>query len=668
MATLHRLVGHLRRWAEPLGSPGPTDRQLLERFAAHREEDAFAELVRRHGPMVLGVARRVLGDAHDAEDVFQAVFLVLARKAGAVAWQESVGGWLYPVVRHLAMKLRGGRERRKARETQVSTMTPTDAVPVSDPDLRNVLDEELERLPEHHRSVVVLCYLEGRTQREAAEHLGLSPGEVRGRLERARKRLRVRLVRRGLALSAGAVATLTAPQALAAVPAESVELATRAATWFAAHTATVGPVSARAVALARGVLGTMLNAKLKRLLLGVFVLGALVVGALSLPIQSLGDDPPAPPKKSEAKEPQPGKKSDAARKPRHLILLWMSGGPSQFETWDLKPGHENGGPFKEIGTNVKGVRISEHLPQLAKVADKLAIVRSLTHGEGDHARSSFLMRAGRRPDGQYDYPPLTSSAAKLLSDGKFDVPPYVSITPAPMSGGADTGYLSAEFGPLVVRNWAGEVEYPVMPKLDAFESINKDRAGPMRKGVEKAFELKSEKDAVRGAYGRTAFGQGCLLARRLVETGVPVVEVTLGGWDAHERCADFHAEQSKKLDPAFATLLRDLDERKLLDRTVIVWMGEFGRTPKVNKAEGRDHWPRCFSVVLAGGGIKGGTVVGKTSDDGTKVEERPVTPAELHATIYRALGIDPTTAHSSKFGDKVPVVDKGMEAVKEALR
>lgn len=666
MAALHGLVGHLRRWVAPLRAGGPSDRQLLERFAADRDEAAFAELVRRHGPMVLGVARNVLGDVHDAEDVFQAAFLFLARKAGSVPWQESIGGWLYPVVRHLALKLRGGRQRRKAREAEVRTMSATDTTPGPDPDLRAVLDEELARLPEHHRSVVVLCYLEGRTQREAAEHLGLSPGEVRGRLDRARRRLKQRLIRRGLALSAAA---LTVPRTVAAVPPETVASTTQAATLFAAHAAMAGVASARAVVLAQGVLDTMMYAKLKRLLLLVLALAVLTAGALSLPLAALGDDPPGlPAKKAEEKEPQPAKKTDAAGKSRHLILLWMSGGPSQFETWDLKPGQANGGPFKPIDTAVKGVQISEHLPQLAKEARKLAIIRSLTHGEGDHNRGGFLMRAGRMPDGQYDYPPLTSSAAKLLSDGKLDVPPYVSISPSPAQAGVDPGFLPAEFAPLRVRNWAGEIEYPVLPALEAFESINKDRARPMRKGVEQAFVLKREKDAVRAGYGLTPFGQGCLLARRLVEAGVPVVEVTLGGWDAHERCADLHRQQSKKLDPAFAALLRDLEERKLLARTVVVWMGEFGRTPRINNGQGRDHWPRCFSVVLAGGGIKGGTVVGKTSADGVKIEEHPVTPAELHATIYRALGLDPAAEHRSKFGDKVPVVVKGTDAVQEVLK
>src|SRR5262249_6744345 len=232
-----------------------------------RDEAAFAELVRRHGPLVMGIGRRVLGHAQDAEDVFQAAFLVLARKAAAVPWQESVGGWLFPVAYHLALKVRADRERRRRRETQVSTM-PDPAPPYrpADADLRAVLDEELARLPDHYRGVVTLCYLEGKTQHEAARQLGLSPGEQTGRPHPASPRLRRRRARRGLPLPAGGLAVARVAQPPAAVPAALAEDTARAATLFAARSAGLAAlVTPRVVALTRGALNTMLATKAKPL-------------------------------------------------------------------------------------------------------------------------------------------------------------------------------------------------------------------------------------------------------------------------------------------------------------------------------------------------------------------------------------------------------------------
>jgi RNA polymerase sigma factor (sigma-70 family) len=662
---LRRLVGCLRRWADPSG--GPTDRQLLGRFAAERDEDAFAELVRRHAPMVLGVARRVLHDAHDAEDVSQAVFLVLARKAASVRWRDSVGGWLFPVVYRLALKVRGGRERRRAREVQADPEAAVTPSAERTLELREVLDEELGRLPDHYRNVLVLCYLEGRSQKEAAEQLGLSADEVRGRLDRARQRLRDRLTRRGLAVSAGGLAALTAPRLLAEASPETIANTTRAAVGFAARTAAA---SSKAAALARGVLSTMRNFKAKVLFLGALALGALAAVALSRPAPAMCDDPARPAKvkaddRADDKAPKPEKKAEGRKGKRAVIVLWMSGGPSQIDTFDPKPGDPNGGPFKEIDTTAKGVKFSETLPKLAKVADQLAVIRSLSSNEASHMRGAYLMRTGREAGGATLFPPLTALLAKELSGGKLDAPPYVSIGGDGDAGG--TGFLAAEFAPLVVKD-AGEDLGPRLPPLEAFQMLNKDRAEAMRKAVEKAFDLDEEKKAVRDEYGRNAFGKGCLLARRLVEAGVPAVEVTLGGWDGHNKNFDLVKNRCEVLDPGWAALIRDLKERKLLDNTVVVWMGEFGRTPRINANDGRDHWARCFSVVLAGGGIKGGQAIGKTSADGMDIDERPVTPAELHATIYRALGVDPAKEYTMSSGETFPFVEKDTKEVKEALR
>ena len=190
----------------------------------------------------------------------------------------------------------------------------------------------------------------------------------------------------------------------------------------------------------------------------------------------------------------------------------------------------------------------------------------------------------------------------------------------------------------------------------------------MRKAVAKAFDLGEEKPALRDAYGRDGFGQGCLLARRLGEAGVAVVEVVMGGWDTHADAFAAVEKLSARLDAGWSSLLKDLQERKLLDEVLVVWMGEFGRTPRVNGNGGRDHWPFSFCVVLAGRGIKGGQAIGATNADGTKVVENPVQPPELLATVYTALGVDPTRANLSNTGRLVRLVEKGAKAVRAALR
>jgi RNA polymerase sigma factor (sigma-70 family) len=676
---LQQLVHHLRRWADPVGAGESSDRQLLECFAGQRDEAAFAELVRRHGPMVLGVARRVLGDVHDAEDVFQAAFLVLARKAGSVRWRESVGAWLFPVAYHLALKVRAARERRRVHEAQVATM-PEHAAAPPDAELRAVLDEELARLPDHYRTVVVLCYLEGRTQREAARQLGLSPGEVRGRLDRARGRLRQRLARRGLALSGAAVvAALVAATASAAVPPALAENTARAAALFAVGGAVglAAVVTPRALHLTRGALQTMLATKAIKLTLIALILGVLGAGTLLLPpLPALGDDPGRPaargpdgPADRSAPNDQPAPKPASTRPHRSCIILWMSGGPSQIDTFDPKAG----GPFKAIDTTVKGVQISEHLPEMAKVADRLAIIRSMTHDQNGHVPATYLMHTGHERAGETEYPSVGSLLARELRDPKAQLPGYVSLSP---TFTYPPGPLGAEFAPLVVPGLPppagakGKDNFDrtgALPSLEAFEKIDKQRAEAMREAVRPAFDLSQEKEVVREAYGHSAFGEECLVARRLVERGVPVVEVTLGGWDAHGNVAEVVKRQSDRLDPAWATLLKDLNDHGLLDSTLVVWMGEFGRTPQVNTAAGRDHWPHGFSVVLAGAGIRGGQVIGKTGAGGTQVEERPVTPPELLATIFQALNVDPGKEYRAN-GLAIPHVEKGTRPVKEVLK
>jgi RNA polymerase sigma factor (sigma-70 family) len=676
IACLRVVTRYLRRVAER-DAAARTDQCLLDRFTRHRDEAAFADLVRRHGPMVLGVCRRVLRHEQDAEDVFQAAFLVLVRKAPSIRRQESVGGWLYRVAYRLALRARAATARRRERPADpLDLCGAAEARPAPDP-LCPSLDEELHRLPEPYRSAAVLCYLEGRTQAEAARLLVTTADAVNSRLKRARELLRRRLAGRGLLLSATLAAGPGAGAASlwAAVPPALVRLTARAALAFAADPA-AGGASVPAVTLARGALRTMMTTKFKVVSLFLLALALLTAGALSLPVQALGDDPakvaavrPGDKAPGVGSPDKPAPPRGKAVKRRALILLWMSGGPSQFETFDLKPGAATGGPFKAIDTATMGVKISEHLPKLAKLTNHLAIIRSLTHREGDHNRASHLMRTGYVHDGIINYPTLGSVLAKELGDARPDLPRYVSIGRLPfLVGAADgPGFLGPQYGPLAVTP-AGRGGALALPPVEAFTPLAKGRGEPMRKAVAKAFDLAEEKPALRDAYGRDQFGQGCLLARRLVEAGVPVIEVVMGGWDTHANAFADIQKLSAQLDAGWSSLLKDLQERKMLDEVLVVWMGEFGRTPGINANDGRDHWPLSFSVVLAGRGIKGGQVIGSTNEDGTKVAANPVKPCELLATVYTALGIDPTRANPSNTGRPVRLVETGAKAVRAALR
>jgi hypothetical protein len=406
-----------------------------------------------------------------------------------------------------------------------------------------------------------------------------------------------------------------------------------------------------------------------------------------------------------------------ARK-RACILLWMNGGPSQMDTFDLKPGHKNGGEVKEIATNVPGIKITEHLPKVAKWADRMAIIRSMQTKEGDHTRAAFHLRTGYLPQGSVQYPTLGSLLSKELGKETSALPNFVSIAPAPfLSPGAyGPGFLGPEYAPLMIANMGygfgnqgrgyadllkvQDLQPPreidakqVDQRLEMLKELQAnfatgrggiaseshraayDRAVRlMRTAASKAFELSEEKDALREAYGKNLFGQGCLLARRLVERGVPFVEVTLSsvpnapsGWDTHDRNHDQVKALCGVLDPAWSTLMQDLKDRGLLGSTTIVWMGEFGRTNTINPQRGRDHFPNAWSTVLAGGGIKGGQVYGKTSPDGAKVIENPVNVPNFIATVCKAVGIDPTKQNMSNVGRPIRIADAGSKPIKEVL-
>ena len=393
------------------------------------------------------------------------------------------------------------------------------------------------------------------------------------------------------------------------------------------------------------------------------------------------------------------------RRTRHCILLWMGGGPSQTDTFDMKPNHKNGGEFKEIASNVPGVRFSEHLPKLSQLADQLAIVRSLSTKEGDHERGTHLMRTGYAPMGTVKYPSIGAALAKELAVPEVALPPYVSIAPFQGFGNAGfgPGFLGPKYAPLVVAGASvapAEGKFAEL-KVDALEPPQGVSRAQMERRLElwktlesgflehhpnvstrthqmvydnslkmiqsdaaAAFDLSTEPTEVREAYGKGTFGQGCLLARRLVERGVPFVEVSLTssggnglGWDTHANNFEQVKALSAELDAGWATLMTDLRDRGLLESTTIIWMGEFGRTPQINGAAGRDHFPRAWSCVLAGGGIAGGQAYGRTTADGQYVDEDQTSVTQVLATLCTALGVPPETQNISDSGRPIAIVD-----------
>lgn len=394
--------------------------------------------------------------------------------------------------------------------------------------------------------------------------------------------------------------------------------------------------------------------------------------------------------------------NDPKRK-RACILLWLNGGPATIDLWDLKPGHDNGGPFKEAKTKSPDLRISEHLPELAaKWGDRLGVVRSLSTREGDHERAVYLMRTGVVPNPSLQYPTLGSLLSKELGDPAAELPNFVSIGPRQFFGAnaSSSGFLGPKYAPLMIGEGFGRsndlkqidqllkvqnIERPkevdpahATARLEMLRSVQDDFAAGrpgaatashtqayesatrlMLSDAGKVFDLSAEKAELRETYGKNLFGQGCLLARRLVERGVPFVEVTLDGWDTHTNNFDQVKQMSGDLDKGWSSLMADLKDRGLLDSTTIVCAGEFGRTPRINPNSGRDHYPTAWSAVIAGGGVKGGRAYGKTSADGTTVEEDKVSTADFLATVCKAVGVDPDKQNMSNIGRPIRIVDKG---------
>ena len=401
--------------------------------------------------------------------------------------------------------------------------------------------------------------------------------------------------------------------------------------------------------------------------------------------------------------PRMAQAAEASGKHKAFILLWMTGGPSQTDTFDLKTEHPNGGPSKSIETSVSGIHISEHLPGVAKQMKDLAIIRSLTTTEGDHDRATRAMLTGHKPGQEgVNYPSLGSMFAKELGDDASDLPHYVSVAPMRFGDSGGPGFLGPNYAPLVVSGVSNDPEAranltienlkaPAGVTKESMEKrfeiskflqddFNKSAKSPSSKAhkanferarrmiesnAKGAFKLDDETAALRDKYGRSQFGQGCLLARRLVERGVSFVEVTLGGWDTHGENFSAVKNLCGTLDPAWSTLMDDLRERGLLDSTLVVWMGEFGRTPKINNNNGRDHFPVAWSTVLGGGGIKGGQVIGDTGKAGTEVVNRPVKLADFYATMCAGIGVSPEHENISPEGRPIPLVDRGGKVIEE---
>lgn len=402
--------------------------------------------------------------------------------------------------------------------------------------------------------------------------------------------------------------------------------------------------------------------------------------------------------------------SEAQPTTKHCILLWMPGGASQIDTFDMKPEHANGGEFQTIDTKTPGVQISEHLPKLAGMSEHLAIVRSLTTAEGDHNRGTFLMHTGHRPGGPIRYPTIGSSLSKSLGKDDAELPNFISISPytafspaaygpgflgprhAPLTVGATNAFQqpqqTADYADLGVDDlqnptidpaqaqarveiWnllqGGFLQTHASGSAVTHNTVHERAMRMMRGKAAAAFDLSQEPETTRDKYGRGRFGQGCLMARRLVERGVPFIEVALRGsangalgWDTHTNNFARVKDLSQELDAGWSALMEDLQDRGLLESTTIIWLSEFGRTPEIRNrggSAGRDHYPRAWTTVLAGGGIQGGQAYGKTSADGTAVVENPVDVPDVFATLCRALDVDPGEQNLSELGRPIRIAE-----------
>ncbi|MFP6769025.1 MAG: DUF1501 domain-containing protein [Planctomycetaceae bacterium] len=385
--------------------------------------------------------------------------------------------------------------------------------------------------------------------------------------------------------------------------------------------------------------------------------------------------------------------AEVKKNQKSVILLWLAGGASQLETWDPKPGRPTGGPFRPISTNATGVQISELLPKMSQRMQHTAILRSLSTGIGDHGGGASLMETGRRREQGLPFPDLGAIISRELGRADSQVPDYVSFyTSTEGRRKGTSGFLGARFAPMFLAD--GMIP-PNIRRLEAVADIDHKERADLRdllakrfsqgrrsrvlgthtsayqrvRGImasEQLFNIEDEPAKVRARYGPTQFAQQCLVARRLVEAGVPFVKVARAWWDSHGQNFETHQELCADLDQSMSVLLDDLHERGMLENTLVITLAEFGRTPKINPSLGRDHFANAWSATLSGCGVKGGAVHGKTDADGQNVAEGKIGAKDLFATAFKALGID----HEKEYtigARPIPLVDFGAKLIETVL-
>jgi hypothetical protein len=368
---------------------------------------------------------------------------------------------------------------------------------------------------------------------------------------------------------------------------------------------------------------------------------------------------------------------------KSLLTVWLQGGPSQLETWDPHPGGAIGGPTQAIETTIAGLKIADLYPKTAEAIHLLSVIRSLVSKEGDHERGTYHLRTGYRPDPSVRHPSLGSILVHEKPPLGLELPPHVALDGGqwPPRG----GFLGDEYDAFRIGNPGGPIANatpsvsddrqkrrldglsvlergfargrPTVERRTLHQKTTEDALALMSSEQLKAFEIEDEPADVKAAYGDDRFGKSCLVARRLIETGVRAVEVTLEGFDSHTNNFEAHRDKAAILDPALAALLKDLEARDLLASTVVIVLGEFGRTPKINPFDGRDHWPNGFPCLIGGGGLASGRIIGATDPAGVKDPERPVPIADLFATILSALDLDPTKELLSPIGRPLKLSD-----------
>ncbi|MFO0819818.1 MAG: DUF1501 domain-containing protein [Pirellulales bacterium] len=392
---------------------------------------------------------------------------------------------------------------------------------------------------------------------------------------------------------------------------------------------------------------------------------------------------------------QPAFADELKKQDKRVILLWLAGGASQLETFDPKPGRPTGGPFRSIPTSVPGTHLSELMPRMAQRIQHSAIVRGLSTGNADHGGGARLMHLGRREEPTVKFPDLGAIIARELGKADSQVPDYVSFYTATEGRGSalgQAGFLGARYSPMFLTTDTappnlrrlGNITEGDHRERSELRQMLSDRFGTGRassslashteafarvRGLmasDKLFDITQESQSIRDQYGPTLFGEQTLVARRLVEAGVPFVKVSRAWWDSHGQNFETHLELVTELDQVLSALLDDLQQRGLLDHTLVITLSEFGRTPQINSSLGRDHFANAWSASLSGCGIKRGALYGKTDDDGQNVVEGKVDAGQLFATIFQALGIDHMKAY--QFGARpIPLTNPGTQPIRELL-